>query len=98
MRKAMTEGEWQSWSHEGRSGSTLKLGTVFAAQVSYPHDPGLGPRWKAWLNNEALGLFRSEAEARLRVETEITRRVRAMQPALARFQTGQRKAHLSLVG
>lgn len=94
----IVEGEWQSWSLDGRSGSTMKLGMVFTAQVSYPHDPGLGPRWKAWLNNESLGLFRSEAEARLRIETEITRRVRAMQPALARFQTRQRKAHLSLVG
>ncbi|HEY4112710.1 MAG TPA: hypothetical protein VGM17_01505 [Rhizomicrobium sp.] len=94
----MVEGEWQTWDVDGRRGAILKLGPVFAAQISYPHDPGLGPRWKAWLNNESLGLFRSEAEARLRVEMEITRRVRAMQPALARFQTGQRKAHLSLVG
>ena len=72
------EGEWLSWSIDGRAGAKLRLGPVFLGEISYPHDLGLGVRWKAWLNHEHLGYFRNEQEAR---------QLHLMQPALMRFQT-----------
>src|SRR4051812_36929484 len=79
------DGEWVSWNIDGRSGAKLCLGPVFLGEISYPHDLGLGARWKAWLNHESLGLFRDEAEARSRIEAEIGKRLRLMIPALAKF-------------
>jgi hypothetical protein len=80
------EGEWLSWSIDGRAGAKLRLGPVFLGEISYPHDLGLGVRWKAWLNHEHLGYFRDEQEARQYIEAEILKRLHLMQPALARFQ------------
>jgi len=89
--RSVTEGEWLSWSIDGKAGAKLCLGPVFLGEVSYPHDLGLGIRWRAWLNQEHLGYFRNEEEARQRIEGEILKRLRLMQPALARFRATQAK-------
>lgn len=89
--RSVTEGEWLPWSAQGRAGAKLSLGPVFLGEVSYPHDLGLGIRWRAWLNQEHLGYFRNEEEARERIEAEILKRLRLMQPALARFRANQAK-------
>ena len=81
-----TEGEWISWRIDGRAGAKLRLGPVFLGEISYPHDFGLGARWKAWLNHEHLGFFRDEGAARARIESEIAKRLSLMQPAWAKFQ------------
>ena len=91
MRR-VTEGEWHSWSIDGRAGAKLCLGPVFLGEISYPHDLGLGICWRAWLNQEHLGYFRNEDEARQRIEAEILKRLRLMQPALARFRATQAKS------
>jgi hypothetical protein len=91
-RRATTEGEWVSWRIDGRAGAKLHLGPVFLGEISYPHDFGFGGRWKAWLNHEHLGFFRNEAEARVRIESEIVRRLGLMLPAWTRFRRLRRKA------
>jgi hypothetical protein len=83
---SITEGEWVSWRIDGRAGAKLQLGPVFLGELSYPHDFGLGSLWRAWLNQQHLGYFRNEAEAKRRVENEIVRRLRLMAPALSRFR------------
>jgi hypothetical protein len=83
---SITEGEWVSWRIDGRAGAKLQLGPVFLGELSYPHDFGLGSLWRAWLNQQHLGYFRSEAEAKQRVENEIVRGLRLMAPALSRFR------------
>jgi hypothetical protein len=90
-----TEGEWVSWRIDERAGAKLQLGPVFLGELSYPHDFGLGSLWRAWLNQQHLGYFRSEAEAKHRVENEIARRLRLMAPALSRFR--QRVPNASIV-
>lgn len=90
--RSVTEGEWLSWSSDGRAGAKLCLGPVFLGEISYPHDLGLGIRWRAWLNHEHLGYFRNEQEAKQRIESEILKRLRLMQPALARFRAIQAKS------
>lgn len=80
------DGHWVSWSASGRSGARLGIGPVFSGEISYPHDFGLGPRWKAWLNQRHLGFFRSEAEARQKIEAEIMKQMRLMQPAWELFR------------
>jgi hypothetical protein len=80
------EGEWVAWRIGGRAGAKLQLGPVFLGELSYPHDFGLGGLWRAWLNQQHLGFFRSEDEARRRVEKEIVARLRGMMPSLARFR------------
>jgi hypothetical protein len=89
--RSVTEGEWLSWSTDGRAGAKLCLGPVFLGEISYPHDLGLGIRWRAWLNHEHLGYFRNEEEARQHIESEILKRLRLMEPALARFRATQAK-------
>jgi hypothetical protein len=64
---------------------------VFLGEISYPHDFGLGARWKAWLNHEHLGFFRDEAEARARIEAEIEKRLRLMLPVWSRFRRTRSK-------
>jgi hypothetical protein len=85
--RSVNEGEWVSWSIDGRAGAKLCLGPVFLGEISYPHDFGLGARWRAWLNHEHLGYFRDEHEAQQRIEAEILKRLRLMEPAWANFQT-----------
>jgi hypothetical protein len=80
------EGDWVSWSIDGRAGAKLCLGPVFLGEISYPHDLGLGVRWRAWLNHEHLGFFRNAEEAKGRIEREIVKRLRLMEPAWAKFQ------------
>lgn len=80
------DGNWIAWSIDGRSGAKLCLGQVFLGELSYPHDFGLGARWKAWLNQQHLGFFRTEEEARRKIEAEILNRWRSLQPAWAAFQ------------
>jgi hypothetical protein len=80
------EGEWVSWSIDGRAGAKLCLGPVFLGEISYPHDMGLGARWRAWLNHEHLGFFRNAEEAKSRIEGEVLKRLRLMEPAWAKFQ------------
>jgi hypothetical protein len=82
------EGEWVSWSIDGRAGAKICLGPVFLGEISYPHDLGLSVCWRAWLNHEHLGFFRNELEARQRIEREISKRFDLMQPAWSRFQAG----------
>ena len=89
------QGEWASWNIDGRAGAKLCLGPVFLGEISYPHDFGLGGRWRAWLNHEHLGYFRDEAEAKARIESEILKRVRLMIPAWAKFEHS-RGAQLNL--
>ena len=89
------QSEWQGWSSNGRAGAKLCLGPVFLGEVSYPHDFGLGARWKAWLNHEHLGFFPDEAAARARIEAEIVKRMRLLLPAWQEFQR-RRKPSLSL--
>ena len=89
--RGVTEGEWLPWNSNGRAGAKLCLGPVFLGEISYPHDLGLGICWRAWLNHEHLGYFRNEEEARQRIEAEILKRLRLMQPALARFRATQAK-------
>ena len=84
--RSLNEGEWLSWAIDGRAGAKLCLGPVFLGEISYPHDFGLGARWRAWLNHEHLGYFRDEAEARQRTEKEILKRMRLMEPAWQRFR------------
>lgn len=88
------EGKWQSWRIDGRAGAKLCLGTVFLGEIAFPHDLGCGPRWKAWLNHEHLGYFKSEAEARSRIEREILKRVRLAWPAWTKFRRARRKPTL----
>ena len=88
---APNEGEWTSWSSKDRAGAKLCLGPVFLGEISYPHDFGLGARWKAWLNHEHLGFFRDEAEARARIEAEIEKRLRLMLPVWSRFRRTRSK-------
>lgn len=83
--RAANEGEWIAWNSKGRAGAKLCLGPVFLGEISYPHDFGLGARWKAWLNHEHLGFFRDEAEAKARIESEILKRVCLMLPAWSIF-------------
>ena len=80
------EGDWVSWSIDGRAGAKLCLGPVFLGEISYPHDLGLGARWRAWLNHEHLGFFRNAEEAKSRIEREVLERLRLMEPAWTRFQ------------
>lgn len=84
--RSMKEGEWLSWAIDGRAGAKLCLGPVFLGEISYPHDFGLGARWRGWLNHEHLGYFRDENEAKERIEKEILKRVRLMEPAWLRFK------------
>ena len=84
--RSVDQGEWLSWSIDGRAGAKLCLGPVFLGEISYPHDFGLGARWRAWLNQEHLGYFRNEHEAKQYIEAQILKRVRLMQPAWMRFQ------------
>jgi hypothetical protein len=84
--RSVNEGEWLSWAIDGRAGAKLSLGSVFLGEISYPHDFGLGARWRAWLNHEHLGYFRDEAEARQWIEKEILKRMRLMEPAWLRFK------------
>jgi len=81
-----TEGEWVSWRIDERAGAKLQLGPVFLGELSHPHDFGLGSLWRAWLNQQHLGYFRSESEAKRHVENEIAKRLRLMAPALSRFR------------
>jgi len=85
------EGEWVCWSIDGRSGAKLCLGPVFLGEISFPHDFGLGARWRAWLNHEHLGFFRNEAEAKARIESEIVKRLRLMLPAWIKFKRTHKK-------
>jgi hypothetical protein len=84
--RSVDEGEWVSWSIDGRAGAKLCLGPVFLGEISYPHDFGLGARWRASLNHEHLGYFRDEDEAKQRIEAQIVKRLRLMEPAWAKFQ------------
>jgi hypothetical protein len=90
-----TEGEWVSWRIDERAGAKLQLGPVFLGELSHTHDFGLGSLWRAWLNQQHLGYFRSESEAKQRVENEIVRRLSLMAPALSRFR--QRVPNCSIV-
>lgn len=91
-----SEGDWVSWSIDGRAGAKLCLGPVFLGEISYPHDFGLGARWRAWLNHEHLGFFRNAEEAKSHIEREVLKRLRLMEPAWAKFQarTGSNAATL----
>jgi hypothetical protein len=83
---SISEGDWVPWDIDGRAGAKLCLGPVFLGEISYPHDMGLGARWRAWLNHEHLGFFRNAEEAKTRIEREMLKRLRLMEPAWARFQ------------
>ncbi len=86
MSASTIHGEWITWSIDGRHGAKLCVGEVFLGEISFPHDFGLGPRWRAWLNQHHLGFFRTEDEARSRIESEILRRMRQFEPAWAKFR------------
>jgi hypothetical protein len=88
--RATNDGEWLPWKSHGRAGAKLRLGPAFLGEISYPHDFGFGGLWKAWLNQEHLGFFRSEAEAKAHIEAEIANRLRLMLPAWAKFRRSRR--------
>jgi hypothetical protein len=74
------EGRWREWKSPEGGGFVMRVGMIFACEVSFREDT-----WAAMLNGQYMGGYGCSEHARARLDWEVWNRMRLAEKGLARI-------------